>query len=54
MTTNDPVIEVKEAEGRWGVFVNGNLLGTSKARFDADFAAQVLRRAYGKEIEPSS
>lgn len=37
--------EVKEtADGLCGLFLNGVLLGTSKQRFDADHAKQVLLR----------
>lgn len=36
------MIEVKEVGDKWGVFLKGVLLGTSKARFDADHAKQVL------------
>ena len=40
-------IEVKPTEdGKFGLYVNGKLLGTSKHQYDADFAAQVLRSAH--------
>jgi hypothetical protein len=29
-------------EGKWGLFLEGVLLGSSKQRFDADHAKQVL------------
>jgi len=39
-------VEVKpEADGKFGLYVNGNLLGTSKHQYDADFAKQVLLNA---------
>ena len=41
-------IEVRQiAEKSWGVYVNGVLLGVSKARFDADHAKAVLENAMG-------
>lgn len=47
-----PTIEVKEAEGKWGLFINDSLFATSKHRFDADFAKQVLLKAFGREEKP--
>ena len=39
-------IEVKpEADGKFGLYVNGTLLGTSKHQYDADHAKQVLLNA---------
>lgn len=39
-------IEVKPTEdGKFGLYVNGNLIGSSKAQFDADFGKQVLLKA---------
>lgn len=34
--------EVREVEGKWGLYLGDDLLGTSKARFDADYAREVL------------
>lgn len=39
----EPEVRVTE-EGLWGLFLNGVLLGTSKQRYDADHAKQVLLR----------
>lgn len=37
------MIEVLEtADKKWGLYINGTLIGTSKARFDADHAKVVL------------
>lgn len=42
-------IEVKPTEdGKFGLYVNDALIGTSKHQYDADFAAQVLRKAYDR------
>jgi hypothetical protein len=40
-----PRIEVKAVDDKWGLFVNGELIGTSKHRYDADFAARVLTKS---------
>jgi len=49
------MIVVKETgDGKWGVYLDGVLLGESKNRFDADHAKQVLLRYLqknGVEIE---
>jgi len=40
------MIEVRQTEnGRWGLFVNGILIGDAKARFDADHAKVMLEKA---------
>lgn len=40
------VIEVKETEEKkWGLYVNGILIGDAKNRFDADHAAVMLKKA---------
>lgn len=41
-------IEVKETDEKdkpWGLYVDGYLLGVSKARSDADFAMHLLERS---------
>lgn len=38
-------IEVKPEGEKFGLFVNDQLIGTSKNQYDADFAANVLRNA---------
>lgn len=39
-------IETKETdEKKWGLYVNGVLIGDSKNRFDADHAVVMLRKA---------
>ena len=39
-------LEVKQTEeGKWGLYVNGILLGDSKSRFDADHAKVILSKA---------
>ena len=39
-------LEVKQTEeGKWGLYVNGVLLGDSKSRFDADHAKVILMGA---------
>lgn len=41
-------IEVKETGEKdkpWGLYVNGQLLGVSKSRSDADFAMHLLERS---------
>lgn len=38
------MIEVKEYEDRWAIYVDGDVLATSKARFDADAAKVKLDR----------
>ena len=39
------MIEVKETDdGKWGVYLDGVLLGESKNRYDADHAKQILLR----------
>lgn len=46
-------IEVKptgEKDKPWGLYINDNLFGYSKARFDADFAKNVLDAAVGKVV----
>jgi hypothetical protein len=43
---NPPLIEVKQIDAKqWGLYVNGILIGTSKARFDADHAKVMLEKA---------
>jgi hypothetical protein len=37
-------ISVLPVEDKWGLFIDDSLIGLSKARFDADFAAQVLEK----------
>ena len=44
-------ITVEPVDKKWGCFVDGNLIGVSKARFDADFAAQVLQHKIQKLLE---
>lgn len=44
-------ITVEPVEEKWGLHVDGKLIGTSKARFDADFAAQVLEKKIIEIIE---
>ena len=39
---------VRLPEGKWAVIIDGELYGTSKHRYDADFAAEVIRKK-GKE-----
>ena len=39
------MIEVKETgDGKWGLYLDGVLLGESKNRYDADHAKQILLR----------
>ncbi len=39
-------LEVKQVEPKvWGLFVDGNLFGTSKSRFDADHGKVILENA---------
>jgi hypothetical protein len=39
------MIEVKETDdGKWGLYLDGVLLGESKHRYDADHAKQILLR----------
>ena len=38
------MVEVKEEDGRFGVYLNGHLIGDSKHRFDAEVAAATLER----------
>jgi hypothetical protein len=39
------MLEVKQIEEKlWGLYVNGQLLGTSKARCDAEYAKQILTK----------
>ena len=45
-------IEVKENEGKWGLFIDGELFGTSKARFDCDFAKRYLETKVGNADVP--
>jgi hypothetical protein len=49
------MIEVKETDdGKWGLYLDGKLLGESKHRYDADHAKQVLLRylqRHGVETE---
>lgn len=41
-------IEVKEtAEKKWGLCVNGIVIGDSKNRFDADHSVIMLKKALG-------
>jgi hypothetical protein len=55
------MIEVKEIDdGKWGLFLDGVLLGESKHRYDADHARQILLRYLQKhggetltDIEPT-
>lgn len=45
-------IEVKETDnGRWGLFINGILIGDSKARFDADHAKQIILQQLVRDKE---
>jgi hypothetical protein len=38
-------MEVRQIEkDKWGLFINEDLIGTAKARYDVDFAKQVLLR----------
>ncbi len=47
-------IEVKETEDkRWGLYVNGFLIGDSKNRVDADFSLVMLRKALNPD-EPAT
>lgn len=54
------MIEVKETDdGKWGLYLDGVLLGDSKNRYEADHAKQVLLRYLQKhggetqtDIEP--
>jgi hypothetical protein len=43
-------IDVKQDEKtqKWGVYVNGTLIGDSKQRFDADHAKRILELANQK------
>lgn len=42
-------IEVKQqSDGTWAVIIDGQVYGVSKARHNADFAANVIRK-YGVE-----
>jgi hypothetical protein len=55
------MIEVKETgDGKWGLYLDGVLLGDSKHRYDADHAKQILLRYLQKhggetqtDIEPT-
>ena len=55
------MIEVRETDdGKWGLYVDGVLLGESKHRYDADHAKQILLRYLEKhgaktqmDIEPT-
>jgi len=39
------MIEVRETDdGKWGLYLDGVLLGESKHRYDADHAKQILLR----------
>lgn len=44
------MIEVKEYEGRWAVYLDDEVLATSKARFDADAAKLKLDRYVEKAL----
>lgn len=45
-------IDVKQTENeRWGLFINGILIGDSKSKFDADFAKQVILKQLAKDNE---
>jgi hypothetical protein len=45
-------IEVKpESDGKFGLYVNGVLLATSKAQFDADHGKQILKAAVAQMVE---
>lgn len=54
------MIEVRETDdGKWGLYLDGVLLGESKYRYDADHAKQILLRYLRKhgsetqtDIEP--
>jgi hypothetical protein len=47
-----PTYEVRpEADGKFGLYVDGVLIGTSKAQFDADFAKQLLINAWRRHHE---
>jgi len=39
---------VRVPDGKWAVIIDGELYGTSRQRYDADFAAQVICKK-GKE-----
>lgn len=44
------MIEVKETDaGKWGLYLDGVLLGDSKHRYEADHAKQVLLRYLQKQ-----
>jgi hypothetical protein len=46
------VVEVQQTEnGRWGLFVNGILIGDAKARFDADHAKVMLEKALSSVVD---
>ena len=49
------MIEVKETDdGKWGLYLDGVLLGDSKHRYEADHAKQILLRylqKYGCETQ---
>jgi len=55
------MIEVKETDdGKWGLYLDGVLLGESKHRYDADHAKQILLRYLQKhgggtqtDVEPT-
>jgi len=55
------MIEVKETDdGKWGLYLDGVLLGESKHRYDADHAKQILLRYLEKhggetqtDVEPT-
>jgi hypothetical protein len=43
------MIEVKETDdGKWGLYLDGVLLGDSKHRYDVDHAKQILLRYFLK------
>lgn len=44
-------IEVAQIDVKsWGLYVNGILIGTSKARFDADHAKVMLEKALASSV----
>jgi len=46
-----PAEEDGDKVTKWGVYVDDKLIGTSKNRYDADFAAQVLVNKIQQIIE---
>ena len=45
-------LEVREIDEKWGLFLGETLIGTSKARFDADHAREVLSNWRPETAQP--